>query len=200
VTVSGTTTGTRITIVSTFLGGPAGSPAPATPSPTVGPDESPIASGQPSPSPSGPPAGPSADITISSGSFSQDLVYPVGHWRVTITSYATGLVPVAQDVEIVVEPPPIVLLHLSILVAGHDTTLKVDADGVVVPGLDGVAVSDGQTFQVTATSEFCVRTQNAGVISLTLDGIPLGLLGIKGENGSWTVKPGQDPVPASSAC
>jgi hypothetical protein len=119
---------------------------------------------------------------------------------VTVTSYATGLVPVAQDVEIVVEPPPVVVHHLSILVAGRTTTLKVDADGVVVPGLEGVEVSEGQTFQVTASSEFCIRTQNAGVISLTLDATAVGLLGTKGESGSWTLRPGQTPQPASTPC
>jgi cytoskeletal protein RodZ len=201
VTVSGTTTGTRITIVSTYLGGPAGTPVPsAAPLATAPPSESPLPSGQPSPTPGGPPAGPSADITISSGSFTQSLVFPVGQWRVTVTSYATGLVPVAQDVEIVVEPPPVVVHHLSILVAGRTTTLKVDADGVVVPGLEGVEVSEGQTFQVTASSEFCIRTQNAGVISLTLDATAVGLLGTKGESGSWTLRPGQTPQPASTPC
>jgi len=199
VTVSGTTTGTRITVSSTYLNAPAATAAPsglpvATASPTPGSSASPLAS-------SGPPAGPTADITVPAGSFSQALTFPLGQWRLTITSYATGLAPVAQDVDITVEAPLVPVIHLDILVAaGRPTTLKVDADGVVVPEINGIIVSDGQTFSATATSQFCVRTANAGVITLTLDGTPLGLLGIKGQSGSWIIKPGQSPQLTGSPC
>ena len=197
VTISGTTTGTRITIGSTFIGAP-----PTTPAPTGLPVASAIpgASATPIASQAPPPAGPAADITVSGGAFSQQLVFPLGHWRVTVTSYATGLAPVAQDVDIVVQPPPVQLINLDIFVAGNRITLKVDADGVPVPGLDGVPVSDQSHFSATATSEFCVRTNNGGAISLTLDGTPLGLVGAKGQSGSWIIKPGQTPQLASSPC
>ncbi len=194
VTVSGTTTGTRITIGTTYVSAP-----PATAPPSGLPQASPA----PSPTPvasSAPPAGPTADITVASGAFSQSLTFPIGHWRVTVTSYATGLAPVAQDVEILVQAPPVTVHSLMVLVAGNRVTLKVTADGVTVPGLDGVAVNDQDHFTATAANEFCVRTNNAGAISLTLDSTPLGLLGTKGQNGSWIVKPGQTPQPASSPC
>jgi hypothetical protein len=196
VTVSGTTTGTRITIGSTYVGAPPQTPAPSG-LPQASPSPKPSGSAAPS---SAPPAGPSADITVTSGAFSESLVFPVGHWRVTVTSYATGLAPVAQDVEILVQPPPVTLIHLDVFVAGNRVSLKVVADGVPVPDLDGVAVKDGDHFSATATSEFCVRTNNAGAISVTLDGDALGLLGVKGQNGSWIIKPDQDPQPASSPC
>jgi hypothetical protein len=137
---------------------------------------------------------------VASGAFSQSLLFPIGHWQVTTTSFATGLAPVAQTVDILVQPPPVTLTHLEVFVAGNRVTLKVTADGVPVPELDGVAVNDGDHFAATATSEFCVRTNNGGAISLTLDGTTLGLVGVKGENGSWIIKPGQDPQPASSPC
>jgi cytoskeletal protein RodZ len=199
VTVSGTTTGTRITVSSTYLGAAAPTPAPsglpvATASPSPGPSASPLAT-------SGPPAGPIADLTVPESSFSQALTFPVGQWRLTITSYATGLAPVAQDVDITVQTPPVPIIHLDILVAaGRPTTLKVDADGVVVPEINGITVSDGNSFSATARSQFCVRTGNAGVISLTLDGTPLGLLGVKGQSGSWIIKPGQSPQLTASPC
>jgi len=199
VTVSGQTTGTRITIASTYEGAPTVTPPPSglpvrSATPSAAPSGSPLASPTV-------PAGPADDVTVPSGSFSEQLTFPIGRWRITITSYATGLAPVAQDVEIEVQEPPVVVHTLSILVAGQrGASLKVDADGAVVPGLDGISVSDQQTFTATAAREFCVRTDNAGVISLTLDSTPLGLLGTKGAAGSWIIKPGQTPQPASSPC
>jgi cytoskeletal protein RodZ len=209
VIVSGTTTGTRITVASTYVGAP---PATAPPLPTpvpsglalpsARPARTPTRSAPPSasgiPSPAAPPAGPTADITVPSGSFTQSLTFPVGTWRLTITSGATGLAPVSQSLQIVVQPPAVPIIHLSILVAGKQTTLKVNADGVTVPELDGITVTDGQTYTATASSEFCVRSTNANKLSLTLDGTPLGLL--SGQAGSWIIKPGQPPEPAPSPC
>ena len=198
VTISGQTSGTRITIASTYEGVPEATPAPSglpvqSPSPSVEPSGSPLAS------PSVP-VGPSDDVTVASGSFSEQLTYPVGHWRITITAYASGLAPVAQDVEIQVEPPAVVVHILGILVAGNNATLKVTADGVTVPGISGGPVSDQQSFTVTAANQFCVRSNHAAKISLTLDGTPLGLLNNSSPSGSWIVKPGQSPQPASSPC
>jgi hypothetical protein len=85
-------------------------------------------------------------------------------------------------------------------VAGNRVTLKVLADGLVVEGLNGIPVNDGDKFSATATGEFCVRTNNAGAVSVTLDGQALGLLGTKGQNGSWIIKPGQSPQPAPAPC
>jgi hypothetical protein len=197
IVISGTTTGTRITIGSTYVGTP-----PATLAPTGLPVATPApgASSPPTPSASPPPAGPTADITVTSGSFSQSLRFPVGRWRLTITSYATGLSPVAQEVEVDVQQPPVTLYQLDIHVAGNRVSLKVKADGTVVPELDGVAVNDGDQFSILGTREFCVRTNNAGAISLTLDDETLGLLGSRGQNGSWIVTPGQAPIPATTPC
>ena len=196
VTVSGATTGTRITIGSTYIGAP-----PATPPPSGLPQPTDVPGASPSPEASpAPPAGPSADVTLTSGTFSEPLVFPVGHWRVTVTSYATGLAPVAQDVDITVQQPPVTIHQLDIFVAGNNVTLKVTADGVTVPGLGGVAVNDQDHFTATATSEFCVRTNKPGAVSLTLDSTPLGLIGNKTSGTSWIVKPGQTPQLAASPC
>ena len=198
VTISGQTSGTRITIASTYEGAPA-----ATPVPSGLPVQSPSASGAPSASPLASPAvpaGPTADITVASGSFSEQLTFPIGHWRITITAYATGLAPVAQDVEIQVEAPPVIVHTLNIFVAGNGVTLKVTADGVPVPGLNGVAVTDQQTFSATAANEFCLRANHPSKVSVTLDGTPLGLLDNSSPNNSWSIKPGQTPQPAASSC
>ena len=196
VTVSGTTTGTRITIGTTYVSAP---PA------TAPPSGLPQASASPSPSASpaasaAPPAGPTADITVASGAFSQSLTFPIGQWRVTVTSYATGLAPIAQDVQILVQSPPVVVHQLDVYIAGKGVTLKLTADGVPVPGLDGVPVNDQDHFTASAVSEFCVRTNKAGSVSVTLDGTPSGLLATGNQGGSFIIKPGQSPQPASSPC
>jgi hypothetical protein len=199
VVFSGTTTGTRITIGTTYVGAPPTTPAPSgLPIASAAPSAGPHASSTPVPSAPPPLVGPSADITVTSGAFSQSLVFPVGHWRATVTSYASGLSPVAQDVEILVQQPPVTLIHLNVFVAGKRVTLRVLADGVPVPGLEGGPVNDGDQFSATATSEFCLRTSRGAAVSVTLDNTPLGLLG--GGPGSWIIKPGQDPQPAPSPC
>jgi cytoskeletal protein RodZ len=70
VVVSGTTTGTRVTIGTTYISAPTVTPPPSglplpTPTPTPGPDATPA----PTVSAAPPPPGPSADITVTSGSF-----------------------------------------------------------------------------------------------------------------------------------
>jgi cytoskeletal protein RodZ len=193
VTVSGTTTGTRITIGSTYVGAP-----PATPRPSGLPEPSASPSPSGSPLPSAPPAGPSADITVASGAFSQSLLFPVGHWQVTTTAFATGLAPVAQTVDILVQAPPVPIHTLKLTISGQNVSLKVNADGVTVPGLDGVATTEGQQFTATATSEFCVRSNHPQKVSVTIDTDALGLL--PDTANSWIIAPGQTPQPASSPC
>jgi cytoskeletal protein RodZ len=196
VIVSGATTGTRVTIGSTYVGAPPATPPPSgipVASPPVQPSGSPGASGQP-------PVGPAADLTLTSNTFSQALVFPVGHWQVTVTSYATGLAPLAQEVDINVQAPPVTVHQLQVFIAGNKVSLKVTADGVPVPGLDGIPVNNQQEFTATAASEFCVRTNKGGAVSVNLDGTTLGLLSDKPTPGSWIIKPGQSPQPASSSC
>jgi len=200
VTLSGTTTGTRITISSTYLGPPPELPG-ASPTPAASPSATPKpnATPTPAPTPSSPPVGPARDITVS-GSFSEELTYPVGHWRITVTSYATGLEPVAQDTEVTIQEAPPTPLQLVIDIVGRTTTMTVSADGSRVTGLDRVRVSEGETYSATAQNEFCVRTQNAGAIHLQLDGEALGLLGRSGQSGSWIIRRGEQPQPSETSC
>jgi cytoskeletal protein RodZ len=212
VTVSGTTTGTRITIASTYVGAPPATPPPSglpQQSPAANPSATPKATATPSatttPSasaaPSGAaPTGPTADITVASGTFSQSLLFPTGQWQITVTSYATGLAPLAQNVQILVQAPPVTLHQLDVFVSGVKETLKVTADGVMVPGLDGGPVNYQDHYTATAVNEFCVKTNNGGAISVTVDGTELGLIGTKGVGGSWIIIPGQTPQPASTPC
>jgi len=87
-----------------------------------------------------------------------------------------------------------------VYIAGNRVTLKLTADGVPVPGLDGVAVNDQDHFTATAANQFCLRTNKDGAVSVTLDGNPFGLLPGAGNPGSWIFAPGASPQPAPSPC
>jgi cytoskeletal protein RodZ len=221
VTISGSTTGTNVTIASAYIGAPpvtppptiapspSGSPDPnatptptpkSTPSPTPSPSPSPSPLLSPGASPTAAPVGPSADLTVTNGQFSQALTYPVGHWSVTVTSQAAGLAPVVQQIEILVQAPPVQVHTMTIFVAQKNgVTLRVTADGVVVPGLDGIHAADQAQFTVEAQNQWCVHTTGTS-ISLTVDGTPLLELSQLGSGQNWIVKPTQQPQPTSQPC
>ena len=190
VTISGNTTGTRITITSTFVAEPGATPPPSA-SPTASPAESPAASAPP------PPIGPSSDVTISGGSFAETLDFPVGTWRVAVTSFASGLSPVTQEFDITIMPGAPTVLQLTIQVVGRQSWLRVFADGERV---QGGTVRRGEILNLTAQNEFCLRAGNAGALTLTLNDEPLGILGENGQVGAWVVRPGAEPEPAPDAC
>lgn len=197
VTLSGRTTGTRITVLSTYLGAPGASPSPAVaPTPTPTPTLSPGAS--PAPTAVTTPVGPALDTTVTDGTFSEELVFPVGRWRVTVTSYATGLAPLTEEIELMVVPAPSSGLTLVLEIAGRPSWVRVVADGERVPGFGGGTLDDGATHTFTAQEEFCIRSGNAGSVNLTLNGVVLGPLG-RGV-GSWIVRPNAQPEPAADAC
>jgi cytoskeletal protein RodZ len=190
VTFSGTTTGTRITITSVYLGEPGSTPAPS-PLPT------PSAAASQMSSPSLPPAGPSADVTLTTGSFSEALVFPAGHWRVTLTSFASGLSPIAREIDLTVMQGAPTSLQLSIQVIGRQSWLRVFADGERV---HAGTVRRGEVVEATATTEFCIRAGNAGALTLSVNGEPLGILGRNGEVGTWVLTAGSEPVASPGAC
>ena len=127
---------------------------------SLAPQHRPSPAERPSASAAPQPVGPSADITVTGNTFSQALTYPIGHWQVTVTSYATGLAPRAQQIEIVrAAAASDRASHLDVFVAGNAAlTFEVTADGVPVPGLDGVPAHDGETFTPRPlTSSACAR-------------------------------------------
>ncbi len=194
VTFSGTTSGTRITIASTYLG----APGEASPTPFPLATETPEPSAGDSPSP--PPVGPARDITVSTGSFSQMLEFPIGHWRVAVTAYASGLEPVSRTIELTVGRAKPSTLSLLIEIIGGRSWLRVLADGVRVPGLASHTATRGESFTATAQNEFCVRAGNAGSLRLTLNGAQLDALGGNGEVGSWIINGVDPPTPAPEPC
>ena len=193
VVVAGTTTGSRVSITSTYLGSPD-----STPAPSVTPSPSPTPSGSPGPSSSPIPIGPAREVTVgTTGVFNETLTFTPGRWQLTVVSFATGQTPVARQILIVVNQPGPVTHYLSLTIENKAAVVKVVADGAPVANS---TMAVGETHQYTATNEFCIKTDNAGSIHLVLDGLDVALLGADGQSGSWIIKPGLAPVPAARPC
>jgi cytoskeletal protein RodZ len=188
VNVSGTTTGDRIRITSTYLGTPDSTPAPSdAPSPSPSPQGSP----RPTSTPNIPPA---ENVTVGpSGAFNETLDFTPGRWQLTVISYAADQTPVARQVTVIVEEPGPVTHHLMLSIENSASFVKVIADGSRVAN-STMAVGTSREF--TATNQFCVRADSANAVHLVLDGLDLGTL----DNGSWIIKSGLAPVRAARPC
>ena len=195
ITFRGTTTGSRITIASIYLG-----TAGASASPSISPDARPSSSPAVVPTPTTPPIGPARDVTLAEpGAFAETLTFEPGIWRVTVTAYATGQAAELQTLDLTILPPPPTDVTLEISMVG-DSWVRVVSDGERAPGYAGRQLDAGETHTVYAENEMCLRAANAGALSLNLNGTDLGILGAEGEAGSWTIRAGQAPLPAPVPC
>ncbi len=190
VTVSGTSSGTRVSIAATPLdatGAPV-SPAPAEPPaepPAEGDDES------PAPSPAAD-AGRTAELTVPpGGAFSHTLSLPPGDWEIVVTAYSSGLQPVSQRRTVTVSQADTMVLVLE--ATRGNSWLRIVPDGTVMRGWGGPTLRRGSSVTVTATEEIWLRTGNAGVLRVTLSGVDLGFLGQRGEVANWIIRPGMEP-------
>jgi cytoskeletal protein RodZ len=203
--VRGTTTGTRVTISSSFVGPIDGSPTPApsaTPAPTLAPGVSPTPSAEPgaSPTPTGFPAPtmpPLYDLTIdSSGAFEQPVDLPAGQWQLTITASAAGVAPVQETRTVTVKPAVPTAMTMVITAANGPSWLRVIADGVPLRAKDwgGPILDKGKSLTVNAATEIYLRTGNAAALDVTVNGQPMTLTG---SVGNWLFHPGQPPEQTS---
>lgn len=193
VIVSGTTSGSRITIESDYLG----QPGTASPSPGA----SPAPDATPSPSGSIPPIGPARDVTVAEGgAFSETLTFAIGRWQLTITAFDIGVAPITETRTVSVEPPVASGLQLIISIHGRASWVRAVADGQPFPGLGGKTLHNGDNYTITAANEICVRAGNAGSVALNLNGLDIGILGGSGQVGSWVFRPGQGPERSDTAC
>lgn len=203
-TVSGTTTGTRVTIESEFLGSLPGAPSPdpaATPEPEPTPaQETPGASPGVAPSPSGQPGGP-IDISVPvGGNFATTVELAPGRWRLTITAHATGVEPHSETrlvtVDTAASPPPgegAITLVLEARGGSSWTRIVVDGEQLRPRDYGGPTLGNGETATITAEQEIWIRAGNAGNIHVILNGRELGPLGRRGQVGNWLIVPGSDP-------
>ena len=202
VLVLGSTTGSRITVESDYLGPPGSdaSPTPgASPLPSESPSELPLSSPTVAPSGSPEPIGPALDITISStGSFSEEMTFPLGRWELTITSFGVGVAPVSETRTISVQPAPSSGINLILTINSRESWLRARADGARVTNLG--TLQPGETRTITAVNEICVRAGRPGVVTINLNGFDLGNLGTGSRPGSWLILPGGTPTPTEDQC
>jgi hypothetical protein len=193
VVVSGTTSGTRITIESDYLGQPgSASPAPA---------ESQPPAQSPSPSGAAPPIGPARDVTVAEGgSFSETLTFEIGRWQLTITAFDIGVAPITETRTVDVEPPVASGMQLVLSIHGRASWVRATADGQEFEGLGGKTLHNGDTYTIAAANEICLHVGNAGSVALVLNGLDIGTLGGSGQVGSWVLRTGQGPQRDDSAC
>jgi cytoskeletal protein RodZ len=184
VTVSGTTSATRVTIIGEYIGPPGGEPALPPPSPAGSPAAS---------------AAPAAadtselmrDVTVPpTGLFSEEFELTAGPWRFTVTASSAGLAPLTETRTVTVEPPK---MTLEISVVRRQSQVRVVADGEVVPGYDDRRLRAGESHTFEAANDIWLQASNAGVLRITLDGQEMGRLGKAGQGGNWIIRVGQEP-------
>lgn len=191
VTVAGSTTGTRLTIVSQQIAGPNGEPLPSS-SPGGSPGSQPAPTAAPGVSPGASPSPLSLDLTVApGGGFSEALNLPAGQWSITVTASGAGLEPVSETRTVLVRLPDV--LTVVIDVVRRESWVRVLADGEVVDDYGGRTLRSGETHTFTATQEIWLRAGNAGVLHVTVNGQDFGLLGEGGQVGNWVFRPGQPP-------
>jgi cytoskeletal protein RodZ len=186
VTVSGSTSATRVVITGEYLGSPDEPPLAATPGT---PASSPAGTDEPG---SDGPSMPARDLTVpTNGFFSEQLDLAPGHWRLTMTASSAGLQPLVETRTVTVEQPDELTLEIEVL--RRESWIRVVADGEVVRGFGGRVLRQGEQHTFTAAEEIWIRTGNAGVLNVTLNGEDLGRLGRGGQVGNWIFRLGQEP-------
>jgi cytoskeletal protein RodZ len=202
VLVLGTTTGSRITVESRYLGAPGSdaSPSPAA-SPPASPAQTEVPLSSPTPGPSGTPLpiGPALDITVpSTGSFSEEMQFPLGRWELTITSFGIGVAPITEVRTVSVQPAAASGINLIVTINSRESWLRARADGLRVADLG--TLQPGETRTITASTEICIRAGRPGVVAINLNGFDLGILGSGGQAGSWLIVAGGTPTPTEDQC
>ena len=202
IVVSGTTSASRITVDSTYLGVPGASPSP---SPVVG--ASPSRGGHPRPergaarvavrltaadrrlprtSPSRPPAHSAKRSPLASDDGADDH------------GVRRRVAPLSETRVITVEPPIASGVQLILTVNGRESWVRARADGVRVPDLgDARPGRDTDDHRAQRDLRACGR---AGSLTVTLNGLEIGPLGSGGETGSWIFLPGAGPTPTEDTC
>jgi cytoskeletal protein RodZ len=130
-----------------------------------------------------PPATPDA-LTLTAdgtGSFSGTLDLPVGTWELAIS--AEDADPVVRTVTI----DPGAGLTGTIEIEGGASYLELDEDGAPRIEIWGRNAADGDTIDIEADDELRIRSGNAGVVWLTVNGVRFGPMGGDGAVVEWRI-------------
>jgi Helix-turn-helix domain/Domain of unknown function (DUF4115) len=125
---------------------------------------------------------PLAVTATAAGVFSGQLSLPLGTWDVSIGASGAGAT-VTRRVIIAPEPG----LHGTLAVVGAASYLEIDEDGQPKTGISGRNADPGTTVELSATTRLRIRVGNAVAVKITVNGLPLGPMGVSGAVVEWEV-------------
>jgi cytoskeletal protein RodZ len=134
-----------------------------------------------------PPAGKRVEARTTAGSdgtFSATLALAPGTWE--LTPAAAGSTTPATRRLIVKAGTD---LTGSLQVAGSPSYIELVQDGVQESSVSGRVVKPPKVATLKASASIMVRAGNAGAVSLTINGIPLGAMGGPGQVITWRILP-----------
>ena len=115
------------------------------------------------------------------GAFSGSLALGPGIWDVVVAP--TIGEPVTRRVT--VRPGDGLVATLS--VAGGESYMEVEEDGVPVDGVSGTISQDGDRIELAADETIRILAGNAGAVRISINGIGLGVMGTNGAVIEWSV-------------
>ena len=131
------------------------------------------------------PAGKRVDTTATAGAdgtFSVNIALAPGTWDLTL---AAGSTATQGSRRVVVKPAA--GLTGTLQVAGSPSYLEVLQDNVPESTVSGRVVKPPKMVSLKADGSIMVRAGNAGAVSLTIDGVPVGAMGGPGEVVTWQI-------------
>jgi cytoskeletal protein RodZ len=121
-------------------------------------------------------------LKAADGAFAGSLGLAPGTWELTV-AVAGGAAPVTR--RITVQPPA--GLKGKLTVTSAESYLEIDEDGRPKAGVSGGISQPGDSVALGATTELRIRSGNAGVVQLAINGVAVGLMGAPGEVVEWRI-------------
>jgi len=132
------------------------------------------------------PTGKRVDGTVtaaSDGTFSVNLALAPGTWDLTA---AAGGSAASGTRRVIVKPAA--GLTGTLQVAGSPSYIELLQDNVPESSVSGRVVKPPKAVSLKAIGSIMVRVGNAGAVSLTIDGVPIGAMGGPGEVVTWQIQ------------
>jgi cytoskeletal protein RodZ len=141
--------------------------------------------GQAVPIPSATPA-PPAPLALTAdgdGAFTGTLALPPGTWELTLDDGEGAAEAVTRRITVTVPAG----LAGTLTVAGSQSYLEVDEDGVARQGISGRNAQPGTEVTLSAQQAIRIRVGNAAAVSLSINGTDLGAMGAPGAVVEWQI-------------
>lgn len=188
VAISGTTSGSSVTVTAqqALAAGSQPSAAPAS-SPSAAPTRA-VAAPTNGPAP--------LQLTPIAGSYSGTMNLPPGDWRLDITATGAGLGSSTESRTV-----NVAFTGLTLLIEAKKgpAWIKVWIDGRVAAGYTvGKILTKGDSVSITADRSVTVRTGNSGATSFSVNGVSKGILGLPGRVETWLFQLDRQPIRTAS--